>query len=138
MQPAQAVPLRRHVLEVGGGGLGAAHAHLLEPPEIPRELAVARGQQVHEGASEGRALAGLVDAVEHRDAFAVTLQQPRLDQELQVARDARLALPEDLDELRDAELRVSAEREQPQPGRLPGGAQSREQSLHLHKDMFMS
>jgi hypothetical protein len=61
-----------------------------------------------------------------------SLDQTGFAQDLEVARYARLALPDDLRDVGDAELPHGAKSEQPQPGRLTGGPQpSHETITHI-------
>ena len=75
--------------------------------------------------------------------FGRAHQQPSLDQQLQVARQARLGLTQDRHEVRDAPGAARAQRKQAQAGRLGGGAEFGEQRVHCgaghsHKDILMS
>ena len=55
------------------------------------------------------------EAKERPGALALPLGEPRLDQQLQMARDARLRLAEDGDELADRQLRLVEQAEDAQP-----------------------
>ena len=83
----------------------------------------------------------------------MTLDQAGLDQQLEVAGNTRLRLPEDGDEFADGQLRVVEEGQQAQPGRFAGGGQGEQDVVeaggiagqHLglehaqrYKDIFMS
>ena len=68
------------------------------------------------GAGRGRAV---VDPV----LLAETIQQPGIAEQLEMPRDARLALPDHLADLTDRQLGARQQREQPQPRGLGGRAQ---------------
>ncbi len=58
-------------------------------------------------------------------------QQAGLDQEAQVTRDPRLALPEDLDQFAHRELGVGAEAQDAKPSGLARRAQALEKLVHF-------
>ncbi len=60
------------------------------------------------------------------------LDQPRLDEQLEVAGDARLRLAEDSHEFADGQFGVAEDREQPQPRRLAGSSQPAQHLIHRH------
>ena len=62
-------------------------------------------------------------AAEHPAAFLEALHQPRLAQKLQMARDARLGLADDLDQLADRQLGLAQQQQQAQPGGVARGTQ---------------
>ena len=63
-------------------------------------------------------------------ALAHAVQQAAVAQQLQVARQARLRLAEDLGELRDAEGAAAGQRQQAEAGRFRGGTQAGQQGFH--------
>ena len=67
--------------------------------------------------------------VEHPAALAEALEQAGLGEQLEVARDARLALAEHLGELADGPLALAAEHQQAQAAGLGDGAQAGEQGV---------
>ena len=66
----------------------------------------------------------LAEAEEGPGAFAVPLDEAGLGQELEMTRDSRLRLAQDIGQVRHRELALGQEREHPQPGFLGGGPQS--------------
>ena len=58
------------------------------------------------------------------------LHRPGLHQQAQMARQARLRLPQDLGEIHDAERAPARQGEQPQPCRLGAGAKGEEERFH--------
>lgn len=76
---------------------------------------------------EGGDRAGLGKAVEHPGALAEALDQAGVGQELEVARDARLALSQNLSELAHRPLAMRTDREQPEPAGLGRGTQAVQQ-----------
>ena len=65
-------------------------------------------------------------AVEHPGAFAIARQEPRLDHHLEMARNARLRLAEDLGEIGDGELPLAKKGEDAQTRLLARRAQHRQ------------
>ena len=68
--------------------------------------------------------------VEDPAALAKAVEEAGLAQKLQMARDTRLALPEDLRQLAHGQLTAGAQHEEAQPRRLGDRAQRDEQLLH--------
>ena len=94
--------------------------HLLHALAItPQQIVVVpdHGEQLLDGGAlftrRGRAV---IDPV----LFAQAIQQPDVAQELEMTRDPRLALPDDLADLAHRQLGPGEEREQAQPRRLGG------------------
>jgi len=130
VQRADLVPLGGIALEVVGRPLGAAADHLLQALKIEADGRVVAGQRIDQGAGELRrgAVGGQPEI--GPGALAHALDQAGLAEQLQVARDPRLALAEDPGEVGDGEVAVGAERQQPKPGRLARRAERRQQVVH--------
>ena len=62
-------------------------------------------------------------AIEDARAVGESLHQPGVGHQLQMARDARLALIQHAGQLHDRQFLARQQRQHPQPGRLAGGAQ---------------
>ena len=73
--------------------------------------------------------ARLGEPEERPGALAVALGQPGVDQQLQVAGDARLRLAENADQFADRQLRLAKQADQPQPRYFAGGFEGAEQRV---------
>ena len=123
VQRALLVPVVGDAGEVLLGGGGAAAAHDLEPVEVDRRDGVVvldAGQQVGDELGDRP----LADELEERPrAFPVLVDHARLGEQLEVARDARLGLAEDVGEVGDGQLAVLQQGDDPQAGLLADRAQ---------------
>ena len=81
------------------------------------------------GASRLPALAR-AEPIKYPTPLAEPVEQPGLAEQLQMARDARLALPEDLRQFGNGQLARGRTAPEPQPGRLGRGTQRRQKMLH--------
>ncbi len=146
MQRADPVPVGGLLGEIGGGLPAPRLARGLEPGPVGGQSRVGRIEPADKVAGEGAALVG--EAEERPGPLALALGEARLDQELQMARDARLRLAEDRDQLADRELRLVEQAEDPQPRLLARRLETGEEggkgqamqgrALSRHKHIFMS
>ncbi|HSE11786.1 MAG TPA: hypothetical protein VLB69_04035, partial [Rudaea sp.] len=90
MQLADAIPFGGVGTEVSLRSGGARLPHRSEPLAIARNRLVGGIQPLDQGARDVRASAMLGEAKERPGAFAESLDQPGLDQQLEVPRNARL------------------------------------------------
>ena len=130
MQRAEAFPIAGVFAEVGCGCLGALVANFFEAGEVAGQFGVMAGQQVDDGAGEGAAQIILAHAEQHPVAFLVAGDQPGLGHQLEMAADARLALPEDLGHLADVEFAMGEHEQDAYPCRFRRRPQSRQQFFH--------
>ena len=150
VQRAQPVPLRGKPGEVRLRGPGPRLAHRRKPRPVGMEAAVARIDLADQPLDGGPDRVPVGEAEERPGALPVPLDEPGLDEELQVPRDARLRLAEDVGEVRDVELALGEERENAQAGLLAGRLEAGEQDVpaqdvrrrlalvrRRHKDMFI-
>ena len=87
-------------------------------------VVLAGGEQAGDRAAQRRRPVGADgDVQEHPGAFPATLGQPGVAQDLDVARDARLALPEHLGQLAHRQLHVGEQPHDAQPRRIGERAQ---------------
>ena len=95
----------------------------------------------------GERAARLGQPEERPGAFAMTLGKPGVDQQLEMAGDARLRLAEDADKFAHRQLRLAKQAEQAQPRYFARRFKGAEQGVEgegggrceiRHKDMFMS
>ena len=93
MQRADPVPVRRLLGEIGRRLPAPRLARDLEPAPVGGEGRVGGVEPADEVARESAALVG--EAEERPGPLALPGGEPRLDQKLQMARDARLRLAED-------------------------------------------
>ncbi len=100
------------------GGPGARRAHGGEPSAVAGDRRIRRIEPRQDFAQDaGRAVAFRQPEKRPR-AFAETVDQARLRQQLEMARDARLRLPQNLGKVSDGQFRLGEQREDTQPGRL--------------------
>ncbi len=115
VQRAQAVPLRRQPGEEALRRLGALGPDGIEARAVLRQ---GRRRAVEAGEERGDEVGRALDEAEERPgALAVALDEARLDHQLEVARDPRLRLAEDVGEVGDRQLAL-AEKGQDAQARL--------------------
>ena len=78
--------------------------------------------------------ARLGEPEERPGALALPLGEPGVDQQLQMARDARLRLAEDADEFADRQLGLAEQAEQAQPRHFAGGLEGGEQGVEGERE----
>ena len=83
-------------------------------------VVVGRIEALDQRARDVGAAAVLGEAEERPRAFAEALDQPGLGQQLEMARDARLRLAQDVGEIGDGQLGLGQQREHAQPRLLAG------------------
>ncbi len=109
VERADAVPMRGVFAEIGRGKLGALALDRGQPLEIERERFVGFVAGSDELPRQGsRCLAG-AEAVKNPAALAKSVEEPGFAKELQMTRDPRLALAENLRELANGKLAAGAE-----------------------------
>jgi hypothetical protein len=118
---ANAVPLGGVPAEIGLGGAGALRPHRGQPLAIARERRVVGVKAGNELAGKLGGILPLAQAEERPRPFAETLDQPGLDEEPQMTRNARLRLAQDGGEVRDGQFRLPEQRQDAQPGSLGRG-----------------
>ena len=111
-------PLRGVGAGIRGGGFGAGALDLLQPLDIELDDRVAVRHQPGEQPRQRAPFGPPRQAIEDRASLAQAVEQPGLAQQLQMTRDARLALSENLRHLAHRQLGAGAEHENPQPSRL--------------------
>ena len=120
MELADAIPLRGVRAEIILRRRGARGPHRREPVAVARDhriLGVEPGDQL---ARELGAAAAFGQAEERPGALAEALDQPGLGQELEMARDARLRLPQDLGEVGHRQFGLGQQHEDAQARFLAG------------------
>ncbi len=105
--------------------------HRFEPFEIARDDIVLRRDEGDEAPGESGGRAGVGDPVERPGPLAQALQQAGLDQHLEVAGDARLALAQDCRQVADRQLASRAQGQDAKPRRLCHSPQPLKQLIHL-------
>ncbi len=141
---ADAIPFGGLRGEISGRLLAPGLARHLEPRPIGGERRIVGGDAGDQVARERAAR--FRQPEERPGALAMPLGEARIDQQLQVARDARLRLAENADQLADRQLRFAEQAEQAQPRDFAGRFEGAEQRFERegggvemrHKDMFMS
>ena len=149
VQRADAIPLLGMRGEIAGGVLGARVTHLGEPGAVAGEKGVVSLEPADDGAREGACWPGRRQPEERPGPFAAALDEAGLDEELEMARDARLRLAQDRHDLADRQLRLGEQRQKTQARLLSGGVQRRKRrvegqfgdGLHersvRHKDIYI-
>src|SRR6202040_2410638 len=132
---ADAMPLVGIFAEIGACEFGALPLYRAEPLQIEgdRRVGLAAGGDQLPG--QGACRARLAEAIKHPAALAEAVEEPGFAQQLQMARNAGLALPEDLRQLADVELAAREQDDEPKPGRLGNCAQCSQQVLHQAKSL---
>ena len=109
--------------EIGLRRGGARGAHRGELGAVAGDGLVGGMQMREQRAGNLGAAAVLGEAEEGPGALAEALDQPGFGQQLEMPRDARLRLAQDVGEVGDGELGLGEQRQQPQAGVLAGGFQ---------------
>ena len=138
VQRAQLVPALGVVAEEAHRGGLAALLQRVEPRPVggdPRMLGV---EPAHELAHQGGVIAGGDQPEAGELGLAETLQQARFDQQLQVARHARLALAQHVDIVADGQILARRQRQDAQPGVFGRGPQEGEKVIHVPKNISIS
>ena len=130
IEGAQFVPLHGDLAEVVLGPAGALAHQFLEALQIAQHRRVVVRQGVDQGLCQGRRRAMVGQAEIDPAALAVAVQQAGLGQQLQVARQPRLALAEDLDQVGDRQVGMGTEHQQTQARRLGSGLHGGQETLH--------
>ena len=129
VQLADAVPFGGVAAEIGLRGVGARGPHGGQPLAVAREDRIGGIEPLDQLAGELGAAAALAQAEERPGAFAEALDQAGLGQQLQMARDARLRLAQDVGEVGDGQLGLAEQRQDAQPRALAGGLESAVEGL---------
>ena len=116
VQRADRVPVGGAVGEIGRRLLAPRFARRRQPGAVGGERRVGRIEARDQRAGERAAAVG--EAEEGPRALALALGEAGLDQQLEMARDARLRLAEDGDELADRQLGFAEQAEEAQPRHL--------------------
>ena len=106
--------------EIAVGRFGALGANGFGPRRIGGEPAPAVGcvRPIVDKREQGLDPIGLRERQEHPAAFLAALEHSRVGENLEVARHARLALPEHLRQFADRQLHHPQQRQDAQPGRI--------------------
>ena len=121
MEGADAVPFGGEPGEEGLGGLRPLRPHRGEPGAPGGEPRIGRVEAVEQRAEKGGRRAAVAQAEEGPGALAMALDQAGFGEQLEVARDARLRLAEDVGEIGDRELALREQREDLKPRFLRRG-----------------
>jgi hypothetical protein len=128
--------------EIAFGGGGAVGADRGEPGGIGRN---ARGLAVElappvEQLEQGFEAGAPAEADEHPAAFLAPLGEAGVDQDLDVAGHARLALAEHLRDLTDGQLHRAQQHQDPEPRRIGQRGKDLGRCSHIcaYKDIFIS
>ena len=112
-----------------------------QPPPVGLENIGLGARQRRQRGAQLRARTAVDGAIEHPASFLETLQKARLAKKAQMARNARLALAENVRELADRQLGLAQQQKQPQARGVARGLQHGQKLLHsilTYKDIFIS
>ena len=133
VQLADAVPFGGVLAEIGLRRGGARRAHRGEPVAVAGDDAVGRVEPSEQRARDFGAAAVLGQAEERPGALAKALDQPGFGQQLEMARDARLRLAQDVGEVGNGQFGLGQQRQDAQARlltrRLEGGVEGVEAEL---------
>ena len=101
MQPADAVPLGGVLAEIGLRRGGARGAHRRQPAAVAQHHGVGRIEPRDQQLRDVGNAAALAEPIERPAPLAEAIDQPGFGEQLQVPRDARLRLAQDLGEVGD-------------------------------------
>ena len=118
MQRPDLVPVRGVAGEVGAGLADPVLADVVQPLAVSGEFGVGGVHPVQNRLHQTPLRLGAAKAVEHPGPVREALDQPGFAEQLQVARDARLAVAEDLHQFGDRQLLVGQQRQHAQPRRF--------------------
>src|SRR5579875_3999627 len=118
MPGAQFVPVRRMRRKIAGCLICPGLADLLEARAIRGEMGAAGRKPCNEIAGKACDRPGLGDPEENPGTFAMALDKPGFDTQLEMAGNAGLRLAEHRDKLADGELGLGYQGKQAQPGGL--------------------
>ena len=125
MKLADAVPLRGVGTEVVLRRSRPRGAHRREPVAVARHHRVIRVELRDQGAGELGRAARFGQPEERPGALAEALDQPGLDQQLEMARDARLRLPQDLRQVGNRQFGLAEQDQDAQACFLAGSLEGR-------------
>ena len=138
VERADLVPLRGIVAEIGGGEFGALALDRGQPLQIKRDRLVGLAAGGDQMPGERACRAARTQAIEDPAAFAKPVEQTGLAEQLQMAGNARLALPEDLRQFADRQLAAGAQHQEAQPRRLGHRAQGGEHLAHRRTGFWIA
>ena len=141
MERAQRVPFARMAGEIAFGRGGAVGTDGGEAGGIggdPGILAVLLGPAVQQ-LEQGLDPRPLTEADEHPAPLLASLGEAGVDQDLDVAGDARLALSQHLRDLTDRQFHGAQEHDDPEPGRIGQRGEYLGRRSHIcgYKDIFI-
>jgi hypothetical protein len=111
---------------------------VIESVPVCREGRGITGCENSQKIRELRTFSAIGRPVEYPAAFLESLKQICFAEQLQVPRNARLALPENLRQLGNRELGFAQEQDQAKPGRIARRAQHGQKLVHdAYKHIFM-
>ena len=118
---ADAVPLGGVAREIVLRSRGPRGADGGQPLAVARHRRVGRIEPADQFARQRGAAAALAQPEKRPRALAEPLHQARFRQKLEMPRNPRLRLPQNVGEIRDRQLRLGQKRQDAQPRPLPGG-----------------
>ena len=116
MERADVVPGSGMKREIARCGLGPVGANRLQPPDVGGELGLRLGPApAIDRIEQGSCPVGVGQHQEHPAALLAPRDQPAVGKDADMARNTRLALPEQLRQLTDRQFHRPQQRENPQP-----------------------
>jgi hypothetical protein len=117
---AQPVPFGRVRAEIRLGGRRAGRPHRRQPLAVAHDRRVGRIEPGKEPPRHLRRDRAVGEAKKRPASLAEAFHQAGVGEQLQVARDARLRLPQNLGQVGDRQLGFGEERQHAQPRRFTG------------------
>ena len=133
MQAADAVPFGGVLAEIGLRRGRARGAHRGEPPAVAHHDRIGRIEPPDQRLRDVGDAAALAEAIERPASLAEAIDQAGFGEQLQMPRDARLRLAQDLGEVGDREVGLGEQRQDAQARALAGGAQGGVQGVEIER-----
>ncbi len=133
MQAADAIPFGGVLREISLRGLRARGTHRGEPSAVAHHHRIGRIEPAGQHLRDLGDAAALAEAIERPAPLAETIHQPGLGEQLEMPRDARLRLAQDLGEVGDGQFGLGEQREDAQARALTGGPQGRMQGVEINR-----
>ena len=131
MKAADAVPFGGMLAEVGLRGGSTRSAHRGEPSPVAHHDRIRRIEPPDQRLRDVGNTTALAEAIERPASLAIAIDEARFGEQLQMARDARLRLAQDLGEIGDRKFGFGEQREDAQARALARGAQHRVQGFKV-------
>ena len=133
MQPADAVPFGGVLAEIGLRRGGARGAHRGQPATVAQHHRVGRIEPSDQQLRDVGNAAALAEPIERPAPLAEAIDQAGFGEQLQVPRDARLRLAQDLGEVGNRQVGFSEQRQYAQARAFAGRTQRAMQGFEIER-----